>query len=51
MSSATEANGFVADTTNGYYFSTGSWDRALFIAKDLFMSGEITALCRVRLQP
>lgn len=38
VSSVTTTNGFVADANNGYYFSTGKWERALFIDKSLFKS-------------
>ena len=44
VSSATEDNGFVIDNTEGYYFSTGAWERMMMINKESFNATEIQNL-------
>lgn len=42
--SATTDNGFVIDNTEGYYFSTGAWNRMMMIDKASFQASTISAL-------
>ncbi len=44
VSSATTDNGFVIDNTEGYYFSTGKWERMMMIDKASFQASTILAL-------
>ncbi|MDD6379721.1 MAG: hypothetical protein PUG12_07760 [Prevotella sp.] len=44
VSSATDNNGFVIDNNEGYYFSTGAWNRMMMIDKESFKAEEIKNL-------
>ncbi len=44
VSSATDNNGFVIDNNEGYYFSTGAWNRMMMIYKESFKAEEIKNL-------
>ena len=44
VSSATTDNGFVIDNTEGYYFSTGAWNRMMMIDKASLQASTILAL-------
>jgi len=44
VSSATTDNGFVIDNTEGYYFSTGTWNRMMMIDKESFQASTIKDL-------
>lgn len=44
VSSATTDNGFVIDNTEGYYFSTGAWNRMMMIDKASFQALKISTL-------
>ncbi len=44
VSSADENNGFVIDNNEGYYFSTGAWNRMMMIDKASFQASKISTL-------
>lgn len=44
VSSADDNNGFVIDNNEGYYFSTGAWERMMMIDKASFQASKISTL-------